>query len=192
MTGISFEVVERALAERVGPMALEHSRRVAQAAGELAAVYGVDEDDARLAGLLHDWSREAGGTELVDRARETGVEVTPIDEAVPYLLHAPVGAKDILQAFPSLSPPIVNAVARHTVGATEMTDLDRVVYLADMIEGDRDFPGVDELRAAVGVAPLEELFAQAYATSLRHIIDGRRHLHPSTVAVWNAVVARDR
>ncbi|MGZ7246658.1 bis(5'-nucleosyl)-tetraphosphatase (symmetrical) YqeK, partial [Streptococcus pyogenes] len=41
---------------------------------------------------------------------------------------------------------ILQAIQRHTVGAREMSLLDKVLYVADYIEPNRDFPGVDEAR----------------------------------------------
>ncbi len=65
----------------------------------------------------------------------------------------------------------MQAVARHTVGAPDMTDLDMVVYLADMIEPAATYPGVDELREAVGDGlALRELFALGYQLSVMHLV----------------------
>ena len=72
-----------------------------------------------------------------------------------------------------------------------MSDLDMVVYLADMIEPDRGFPGVDDLREAVGTVPLPDLFALGYQHSVSHLVSARRRIHPATVAVWNTLVAGD-
>ena len=84
---------------------------------------------------------------------------------------------------------MVQAIARHTVGAPEMTDLDRVVYLADMLEPARTYRGVDKLRQAVGEVSLPELFALGYRVSVMHLLRTRRRIHPETVAVWNSLVA---
>jgi predicted HD superfamily hydrolase involved in NAD metabolism len=185
----NLEMAERLLAERLSAGAVEHSRRAACTAEDLARAYGVDPAKARLAGLLHDWDRELDQAQLLVRARSMQIPVTPVDEAVPYLLHARVGAADLEAAFPGIDADVLAAVARHTVGSVDMTALDKVAYLADMMEPQRDYPGVDALREAVGAASLDELFSLAYTASLRHIIDGRRHMHPETVAVWNSVVA---
>jgi HD superfamily phosphohydrolase YqeK len=63
-----------------------------------------------------------------------------------------------------------------------------VLYVADLTEPERDYQGVSELRAAVGSVPLSELFARGYALSVRHLLDSRRRIHPSTVATWNRFV----
>jgi HD superfamily phosphohydrolase YqeK len=73
-----------------------------------------------------------------------------------------------------------------------MAPLSMVVYIADVIEPARHQDGVDSLRSSVGVRPLEDLFAEAYASSLHHLIEKRRRVHPQTVATWNAIVSRSR
>jgi predicted HD superfamily hydrolase involved in NAD metabolism len=186
---VSFDEARLAVQARLGAKGAEHCARVAETAAELAAAYDVDVEFARLAGMLHDWDRDRGKHELLDAARSEGLAVTPTDESVPYLLHARTGAAGVAETFPGLPAEVVQAVARHTVGARDMTPLDEVVYLADMIEPARDYPGVDELRSAIGRVPLSELFALGYQHSIMHLVRRRRRIHPETLDVWNALVA---
>jgi predicted HD superfamily hydrolase involved in NAD metabolism len=186
---VSFDEALDAVRERLGKRGAAHCERVAVTAAGLAEAYGVDSELARLAGVLHDWDRDRSHGELVAAARDDGLEVAPIDEAVPYLLHARTGAAGIAEAFPGLPAQVVQAVARHTVGASDMTPLDEVVYLADMMEPSRDYPGVEDLRSAVGNVSLSELFAHGYQLSIMHLVRSRRRLHPETVTVWNSLVA---
>jgi HD superfamily phosphohydrolase YqeK len=64
-----------------------------------------------------------------------------------------------------------------------MSDLDRVVYLADMIEPARAYPGVEDVRAACDGGSLAECFRVGYGRSVRHVREGRRPLHPISAAV---------
>ncbi len=180
------------LRQRLGEAGLAHSLGVAQTAAHLAETYGVDVEDARLAGLLHDWSKDAGPEELLATAETLGIPVTDVDRAVPYLLHAPVAASEIRSALPGVSDAVTSAVAAHTYGAETMEPLDMVVYVADTIEPGRSHAGVGALRDAVGEVSLEELFTRAYASSLRHLVDSRRRIHPATVSMWNRLVDRER
>ncbi len=188
----TYEAAEALLAARLSPPAADHSRRVAETAGLLAARYGVDEESARLAGLLHDWDREQSSERLFAAAASAAIEVSSADATVPYLLHARTGASAVRETFPDLSEEIVTAVAHHTVGAVEMSDLDRVVYVADMIEPGRAYPGVEALRELATSAGLPELFASAYQQSILYLINSRKRIHPDTVSVWNALVAGER
>ncbi len=185
-------IYERAAAlleQRLRASALRHSLATAEQAAHLATVYGVDPELARLAGLLHDWSREEGDERLTQAAQDSGVELTEVDRVVPYLLHGQVGAAAAAKALPDLPGEVAHAISLHTMGARVMTDLDMVVYLADILEPGRRHPGLDELRELVGVVPLRELYAEAYAASIRHLVSSRKYIHPTTVEAWNAIVA---
>lgn len=188
---LSFETAESVLAERLGHKALRHCRGVADTAALLASLYGVDPELAKIAGLLHDWHRELDHQQLISKAQDLGLEVDDAELHVPYLLHARTGAADLGAVFPDLPTEVLEAVERHTVGDARMTDLDKVVYVADMIEPGREFEGVDSLRESAGTVSLDDLFAAAYARSLAHIVALRKRIHPKTVEVWNALIARE-
>lgn len=187
-----YETVRDAVATRLSAGAFEHSERVAETAAELAGHYGLDADEARLAGILHDWHRELTGDELIARAVSLGIEVTGVDEEVPYLLHGLVAARELPGVFPDLSSDVLEAIAAHTYGTVPMPPLAMAVYIADVIEPGREYRGVERIREDVGEASLHELFGDAYAASLKHIIRRRRPMHPSTLDVWNHVVVGDR
>jgi predicted HD superfamily hydrolase involved in NAD metabolism len=186
---VTYAAAEELLAERLSPGAFAHSRGVGGTAAVLAARFDVDVDHARLGGLLHDWDRERTHEELLGDAARCGLDITAADKAVPYLLHARTGAASLRATFPELPEEVISAVAHHTVGSAEMSPLDKVVYIADMIEPRRDYPGVDGLRALATTAGLDELFAAAYQQSVTYLIANRKRIHPDTVAVWNALVA---
>ena len=180
------------LAEQLSRASLGHSERVAETAAWIAGAYGADVDAARLAGLLHDWDRDTPRVELLERAEALGLPVTEADRAVPYLLHGPVAARNLAARHPELEADVVAAVAEHTVGSPLMGPLSMIVYIADVIEPGRDHPYLSGLRESVGRVSLSQLFADAYAASLARIVDRRRPIHPVTLAVWNALVARER
>jgi predicted HD superfamily hydrolase involved in NAD metabolism len=187
---INLEQAREALSKRLGPDSLKHSESVADTAASLAEAYGVDIESARLAGLLHDWSREDDDSTILNDAERAGLHLDPVERSVPYLLHARTGAMSVREAFPDLDDDVVRAVSLHTLGDVQMTDLDMVVYIADMIEPGREYRGVSKLRSAVGEVSLQELFTMAYAQSILHIIRRRKRLHPAAVEVWNAQVVK--
>ena len=192
MPDVTYDQVVHVLRDRLGQEALAHSMRVSETAATMAVRYGVDPEPAKLAGALHDWDRERSAGELLDAAARDGLEVSDADAEVPELLHARTAARDIARVFPGIAPEVVRAVERHTVGSADMGPLDMIVYLADMVEPARVFPGVQELRDAVGVVSLQELFARGYQHSLAYLVDIRRPIHPDTVVGWNTFVAEGR
>ncbi len=186
---VSYADAIAAIEAHLGGAAVAHSRRVGDAAAALAVAYGVDPERARLAGVLHDWDRERTTDELLRSADAAGFALTDAERTRPRLLHARTGAVAAQDALPGLPDEVADAIARHTVGSSEMTRLDMVVYLADMIEPKREYPGVNELRDAASAVSLDELFALGYQQSVLHLVNARKLIHPDTVAVWNRFVA---
>jgi predicted HD superfamily hydrolase involved in NAD metabolism len=180
---IDMEVVRDAVREHLSPRSAAHCERTAGTARELALRYDVDPDAAELAGLLHDWSRDDSLDELLAFADRTGLAVFPEEREHPYLLHARVAADQLRQRFPQLTLPVLSAVAAHTVGAVPMTPLDEIVYIADAIEPERDYAGVDELRRSAEKDTLQVAFADAYARSIAHVRRKGAPLHPMTALV---------
>ncbi len=185
---IGFETALAAVSERLADQELEHSKRVARTAADLARTYGVDVENARLAGLLHDWARDRPDAELLVVAEELELAISDVERAVPYLLHARIGAAEIERTWPDAPRDVVSAVASHTLGSADPSPVEMIVYVADMLEPERTFQGVGSLRDAVGEASLKELYALAYQDSLLHLVRTRRHIHPATVSVWNSIV----
>lgn len=164
----------------------EHSLGVTETAINLAEVYGVDTYDAAVAGLLHDWDKVVDDHDLLARAAQFGIEIAGSPVAAVGLLHGPVAACELPHIFPDLSPEVLQAIARHTIGASDMSALDMVVFIADAIEPHRHGSYADGLRALVGEASLTELFFQTFSQGLVYVISGGRYLYPTAVGIYNA------
>ena len=88
-------------------------------------------------------------------------------------------------------PEISQAIWRHTVGGRNMTKLDKIIYFADMIEPNRDYPGVNELRQLAQTADLDEILLTAMSESIKFIIFKNSLIHPDTVAARNEILMRN-
>lgn len=166
-----------------------HSLGVAQTAVNLAREYGVDEYDAAYAGLLHDWDKVLGDHEILARSAQYGIEVAGSPSAAVGLLHGPVAAYELPHIFEDASPAVCRAVARHTIGAVDMSALDMVVFIADAIEPHRRGAYAEELRSLVGSVSLDELFFRCFSQGLTYVISGGRYLYPTAVTIYNVYAA---
>jgi nicotinate-nucleotide adenylyltransferase len=114
-----------------------HSRNVALMAVFLAARFGVNEDDAFLAGIAHDMAKE---------------QSSPLG-------HGEKAAVMLEEQFGVTNKDVLEAVRCHTEGKTGMGNLAKIVYIADKIEPRRKT--VDSrLREICKTAPLDELFRE--------------------------------
>ncbi|MCL2883303.1 MAG: nicotinate-nucleotide adenylyltransferase [Coriobacteriia bacterium] len=182
----AIEAAARAeLKGRLKPGRYEHSLAVAELAGRLAGVYGVSQEKAHLAGLLHDWDRDITTAELLAKARQAGIYEADMKPEMIPLLHAQTGAVSVAERFLGLPSDILEAIARHTVPKPGMSDLDMIIQVADLLEPGRDYWPVQELRAKIGTCPLEELFFAVFASELEYLVSEKKVIASETLAAWN-------
>ena len=184
-----YEMQRCELKKRLKPKRYEHSLGVAHTAEALAQRFCVDVAKARLAGLLHDWDKCYSAEAIQERARVFQVDVLPevIDE-MPQVLHGFTAACALQEQFPELPADVVQAIRLHTTGALIMDDLAKIIFVADVIEPHRDFPGVEELREIAKTRSLDELYFCTYRSGLRNLIDQGQRIFPGSLDVWNNLV----
>jgi predicted HD superfamily hydrolase involved in NAD metabolism len=187
-----YEVARRRLETRLNDYRFLHSICVADTAVSMAECYHADKAQARIAGLLHDWDKNLSDEELLERMEQFEIEPLNRQEDMANLLHARTGAVAVSQEFPELPSAVIQAISRHTSAATDMSDLDMIIYVADMIEPLRSLGNLTVLRALVGRVPLQTLFFKAYEATMMHLISRNRFIHPDSIDVWNTYVALER
>lgn len=122
-----------------------HVLGVMASAALLAKRFDVPEDKAQTAAILHDVAKFSDR----DWMKRVIIEQEMDQRLLDYhaeLWHAPVGAYVARKEFGVADEDILNAIRFHTTGRPAMSDLEKIVYIADLIEPNRKFTGVDELR----------------------------------------------
>ena len=125
-----------------------HAQGVSDTAVLLAKKYGADETDAARAGILHDITKALSPAQQQKLVDHWKLPVSPFEYAQAKLLHAKTGAAAAARIFGE-NNAVVSAIDYHTTGRAQMTLLEKIIYIADYMEPNRDFPGVDRLREAV-------------------------------------------
>ena len=116
-----------------------------QEAIRLAERWGGDVEKARRAALLHDCTKKLDMTQQKELCAHYGIELDALEQTALKLLHAKTGAAVAADVF-GTDDEITSAIRWHTTGRANMTLLEKIIYLADYIEPNRDFPGLTELR----------------------------------------------
>ena len=182
---MTIDQMRRELQRRLNRNRFAHSIGVANTAVKLAKRFGVDVDKAYVAGLLHDCAREFENDELPAQAERRGISIGEVERAMPLLLHAYISAQMIREIYGVDDAEIAQAIYRHTVGARDMTPLDKIIYFADMIEPNRNYPGVEKLRALAETAALDEILLTAFTETIAFVLQKNSLIHPDTVAARN-------
>ena len=123
-----------------------HVQGVREQAVLLARRWGEDEYDAAEAGILHDITKNLSYEKQLKLCKKYGIMLSNAEKENPALLHAVTGAALARDKF-GVPDKIVSAIRWHTTGKPDMTRLEKIIYLADYTEPNRDFEGVEPLRA---------------------------------------------
>lgn len=186
----TWDELEAALRRRVQGERLAHVYRVLDTARSLAARHGVAPERIALAALMHDYARGMPGADLLVLARQHGLLSDPAEEQAPGpLLHAPVGALLLRQEGLIDDPLVLQAIARHTTGEPEMTDLDKVLWLADYVEPGRAFPGVEAMRR-LAFSDLDRGLLAGLDQTIAYVLSQGTYLHLATVRTRNWLLGR--
>jgi len=183
------EIIDE-LTKRLSPKRLRHSIGVSQTAESLAVRFNCDKEKSRLAGILHDLAREVPLNELLPRTQAFGIVVCDIERIELVLLHAPLAAKMAQAEFGIDDPEIMQAILLHTTGGLNMTLLDKIIYLADVIEPGRSFKGVDKIRK-LARTDLDKALLSALDQSICYIVTRGGLLHPGTIAARNEILQKN-
>lgn len=164
---------------------IRHILRVEQMSIELAEHHRLNVQKAAQAGLMHDLAKYFKPEQLLQMAKTEGLQLDPIDEANPHLLHADVGAIVARDQFGIDDEAVLDAIRNHTLGRPGMSALSCIVYLADGLEPGRgNTPELEELRR-LSRQDLIEATWKAADFSLRHLMQSRHLIHPRTVQTRN-------
>jgi predicted HD superfamily hydrolase involved in NAD metabolism len=179
------------LSKILSPRRLEHSIGVSHTADIMAEQFGCNRVKAKMAGLLHDMAREIPVEEFLPRAQAFGIVVNDIERAEPILLHAPLAAKLAETRFQIHDVEILQAISWHTTGRSQMSMLDKIIYLADVIEPSRNFEGLEEIRT-MAHCDLDKALLLALDQSISYILKRRGLIHPATIEARNNLLIQAR
>lgn len=141
-TGLDFVRAARRVRDHLGQRhRYAHTLRVARFAAMLARAHGQDTRRARIAGLLHDLARLYSSERLLRECVQRGLAIDAFERTQPIVLHARLGAELARSDYGITDQAVLCAIAKHTVGAAEMSALDVILYLADGLEPGRTYAG---------------------------------------------------
>lgn len=136
----------RRLKEYLCPKRFRHTIGVAKMAEKLAEHYQIDKEKAYLAGLLHDCAKNLPEDELRSLIKRSSFSVYEGELDNPQLLHSIAGSVIAKEVFGIEDKEILSAIRYHTIGKVDMTLLEKIIYLADLIEENRTFALVEKMR----------------------------------------------
>ncbi|MCR4674291.1 MAG: bis(5'-nucleosyl)-tetraphosphatase (symmetrical) YqeK [Lachnospiraceae bacterium] len=132
------KLIKKNLSDHLKPSRYAHTIGVADTAAALAMKYGYDMNKAYVAGLLHDCAKYMTNDELLAYCNKNELSVTEGEKKAPHLLHSKAGAYMAKQDYHINDDEILHAILVHTTGQPNMNLLDKIIFVADYIEPNRD------------------------------------------------------
>jgi nicotinate-nucleotide adenylyltransferase len=142
---LPMEQLEQVVVSLLKPDRVAHVLGCRDAAAELARHWGADQTDAARAGILHDITKALDGPLQLTLCSEYGTILDDFSRRYPKTLHALTGSL-VAQRIFGENDCVVAAIRHHTTGRADMSLLEKIIYVADYIEPNRELPYVQELR----------------------------------------------
>lgn len=143
---LSLQELEECLPAFIKPERMAHVLGCRDMALELAKRWGADPEKAQRAALLHDITKALDGPPQLTLCRGLGILLDDFSINHPKTLHAFTGSLVAERIFGECAD-VVQAIASHTTGKPGMNTLEQIIYIADMMEMTRTYPGVEKLRS---------------------------------------------
>lgn len=191
---MKLEKMRKVLEKSLAPKRFKHSIAVYETALELADVHKVDAETREkiaVSALLHDCGREVPTKESVAKMEELGLSLDYVERNQPILLHSKLGVYYAKEKYGVTDADILDGISFHTTGKANMSILAMIVFLADMLEPARNFPGVEELRS-LARKDLEDAMIMAYSNTTKYLLEGGLLIHPNCIEGYNQLLLKKK
>lgn len=138
MTTVKRREIEKQLKKELDKERFTHTMGVMYTAAALAMAHNAEMEKALYAGLLHDCAKCISNDEKLALCQKYKIPITSAEEKSPFLLHAKLGAYYAKHKYEVEDGEILHAIKVHTTGEPGMNTLDKIIYIADYIEPNRD------------------------------------------------------
>lgn len=190
------EQIKIDLKTRLSEHRYKHTESVVKTALEIAKTYGLDremQEKIELAAWLHDCCKELKIEELAMLAKFQKVKIYDLDREHPNLLHARVGARWCEEEYEICDPYVLKAIEEHTLAGKDMLISSQVLFLADMLEPNRDKDKPSEtlnhLREMIKEKKdIKEVVLAALNSKIEYMLKKNQAIHPLSIEHRNALL----
>lgn len=174
----------------------KHSLGVMEKAEELARIYNIDINKAKLVGLAHDIGKELSDEQMLEYVKENNIEIDNVERENVGLLHAKIGAY-ICKSKYNFSIDMQDAIKFHTVGNENMDLFAKIIYVADKIEEGRIYKDEEKMKELQTVRELanhdiDEALLYEIDSSIKYTIQKQKLIHPNSILIRNKLLKERR
>ena len=190
------EQIKIDLKTRLSERRYKHTESVVATALEIAETYELDkemQEKIELAAWLHDCCKELKIEELAMLAKFQKIKIYDLDRQHPNLLHARVGARWCEEEYEICDPFILKAIEEHTLAGKDMLISSQVLFLADMLEPNRDkdkpSEALNSLRERIKKKEdIKEVVLAALNSKIEFMLKKNQAIHPLSIEHRNSLL----
>ena len=175
---LPMEELEQVVISLLKPNRVAHVLGCRDTAMDLARRWGADVTDAGRAGLLHDITKALDGPLQLTLCQEYGKILGEFSKHNTKTLHSLTGSLVAERIFGE-NENVVSAICSHTTGKANMTTLEKILYVADYMEPNRDFPGVENLRH-LAYTDLDKALKTGLEMTLEMLKENNQEISPAS------------
>lgn len=164
-----------------------HSLNVSKEAVRFAEKYGGDVEKARLAGLLHDVTKETDNERQLQIIENGGIILSELERRSPKLWHAISGACYVRDVIGIQDEDIFNAIRFHTTARAGMSRLEKIIFLADFTSAERNYPDIDVIREHAEHS-IEEGMLYGLKFTISRLVGRGDLVSPDALAAYNEIL----
>ncbi len=175
------------LKENLNKERFEHSLGTAECAEKLAEQLGLDKEKAYFAGLIHDCAKCLPKEETLKILEN--VELVSGELENPKTHHAPAGVYVAQSKFGVEDEEILSSIRWHTIGKLNMSDFEKIIFLADKIE-ERTRPTEyrEPIKAALNSGGIDSALLICYKNTIKSLVDRNLTICTLTVDIYNSLI----
>ena len=186
---MKFEEYKKLIKSRMSEKRYIHSVNVAKEAVRLAEKYGADVEKAKIAGILHDITKETPPDEQLKIIEDNGIILNTVQKSSQKLWHSVSGSAYVKSVLGINDEDILNAIRYHTSGRADMSLLEKVIFVADFTGAERDYDGVDIMREKADRS-LEETMEFGLAFTISDLAKRNLPIDYDAIKAYNQIVIK--
>lgn len=177
--------IKKELKKELDKNRYQHTLGVMYTASCLAMRHGGDMQEAMYAGLLHDCAKCIPIDKQIHLCEKNHIPIRDVERKNPHLLHAKLGVFLAKSEYGIKDKTILHAIEVHTTGEPQMNTLDKIIYIADYIEPNREnAPNLSEIRK-LAFEDLDRAMLQILSDTLAYLRAKGGELDPLTVQTFD-------
>lgn len=167
-----------------------HCLCVASQAETLARIFGVCEEAANTAGLLHDILKNQDNDKMLIFAKKFDIMFDSVEFDCPKLWHSIVGAEYVRHELKIQNDDIINSIRYHTTGRPNMSLLEKIIFVADCTSLDRRYPDAEYARQ-LSYQNIDDALVYCLKFLINYLSKHNRIIHPNSINAYNFYISKE-